>query len=1109
MTATFTKNTLASLMALGLMAAAPAISFAQEIVLHGPDWGKSSPGSEVTGNTQINSVQNRSTARITASGGKVSALAGMAVNVSVPSSVHANSVGLSAVSMDNTQVNVLGNQVQGSINSIGGSASANSVLISGGGGRRPVSNSRIDILDNTAQNVDAYGGQASVAAGAIVSGQMPGRALANSLLTDQTDIRQLNYLNKSNQARDLSSVGGSALVNAMTVSRGNIERLDVTQTDNVGRNVQSGGGSAALGAGVAAKADLTGVSAANSVLMSGSQVRASRVDHQGNNADGMQSLGGAALANSVNVADQQGALNQYQATLRDNRAQDVIANGGDGSLLLGTLADLKTSALALANSIFMQRSSVDSGTQHTVTGNRRADTIQATGGAAAANSIWIQDSTVRRSNVTVNGNAASDISTSGGSARVVGGLVGDFERNGRAVANSLALDANATLDNAPVTLDGNQASNVRGFGGVAAANGALLSNATVRNGRIDLNRNTASGVSVTGFKGSAGGGFLFSITQNAVALVNSLGVFGSTVDAPSVNLAGNTAQELSAQGGTVVANSVSVEDGESKASRLSAATQVSNNTVTNMSTGASDTAGPAKVFSESSKARAAANSVVLHDDATVDSGSPLTVTGNQGNQIAAIGGTALVNTLAGYRGARISGSPVTLTGNTADNVSTGGQYGQVASVGSKKNGILVANGVYLEGQDSVHLSNSPLTIHGNNASQLNADGGRINANALAINGKGNVQGSQIMLSGNSAESVSSEGTETTVAGHAVMDRGVGNANANAVQVLGDLLASGLSLVGNIAKQVSAQKGMALANSVVVDEGASADGTPITVTGNTASNVSAGDGKTAAANSVVNEGRLSSSTVSIVSNIDSGAQAEGKDASAASVRNRKGGQISGSQLVIMGNRGNAHKGTINSIDNSGSISNSRIVILGNQGGVQNGGMANSVHNDGGTITGGQITIMGNNGTAQNGGTVNSVVNQGRINQGSSILIASNTGSAQDGGMVNSVHNQKQGVITGSVTIMGNRGSAAHGGVSNSVINNGVISGKVAIVGNNTSAGVNSTSGSVRTLVGGSIADAAGVTANRAWINNVGYTTVAGTPVLNRTVTVGPATAVTAE
>ena len=1078
MTAAFTKNTLASLVALGLMAVAPAASFAQD----GPDSGKSGPGSEVTGNTQINSVQNRSTARITAVGGKVSALAGKVVNASAPSSVHANSVGLSAVSMGNTQVNVLGNQVQGSINSIGGAASANSVLTSGGGGRRPVSNSRIDILDNTAQNVDAYGGQASVAAGAIVSGQMPGRASANSLLAEQTDIRQLNYLNRSNQAQGLNSVGGSALVNAMTVSRGNVERLDVTQTDNVGRNVQSGGGTAALGAGVAAKIDLTGVSAANSVLMSDSQVRASRVDHQGNNADGMQSLGGTALANSLNVADQQGALNQYQATLKDNRAQNVIANGGDGSLLRGALADLKANALALANSIFMQRGSIDSGTQHTVTGNRRADTIQATGGAAAANSIWIQDSTVRRGNVTVNGNAASDISTSGGSARVVGGLVGDFERNGRAVANSLALDANATLDNAHVTLDGNQASNVRGIGGVATANGALLSNATVRNGRIDLNRNTASGVSATGFKGSAGGGLLFSITQNAMALVNSLGVFGSTVDAPSVNLAGNTARELSAQGGTVVANSISVERGDGgKASRLSAAAQVSNNTVTNMSTGAGDTAGPAKVFSASSKARAAANSVVFHDDATVDSGSPLTVTGNQGNRIAAIGGTALVNTLAGYRGARMSGSPVTLADNTADNVSAGGSYGQALSVGSKKNGILVANGAYLEGQGSVRLSNSSLTIRSNTASQLNADGGRINANALAINGKGNVQGSQVVLSGNRAESVSSEGTETTVAGHAVMDRGVGNTNANAVQVLGDLIASGLSLDGNVAKQVSAQKGMALANSVVVDGGASADGTSITVRDNTASNVSAHDGKTAAANSVVNDGRLSGSTVSIMSNIDSGAQAEGKDASAASVRNRKGGQISGSRLMVMSNRGNAHKGTINSIDNSGAISNSRIVI------------------------------MGNNGTAQNGGTVNSVVNQGRIDQGGTILIVGNTGSAQDGGIANSVYNQKQGVITGSVTVMNNRASAAAGGVSNSVINNGVISGKVAIVGNNTKAGVNSTSGGVRVLAGGNIADAAGVgvVANRAWATNVGYTTVSGTPVLNRTVTVGPATTVIAQ
>lgn len=1153
------KKTLASLIAVGFAAAAGVPAAAQEIVLHGPDWGKSSPGSEVKGDTRANAVGNRAPARITASGGKVSALAGMAASASVISTAQANTAGLSALNIDSTRIDVLQNQVQGFVNAVGGVASANSALISGGDGRRDLSNSRIRITNNTARDIDAYGGQGSLAAGAIASAQLPGRASGNSLLADQTDLRRLEFFSNRNTAQSLQSIGGAALANAVTASRSTVEDARISQTDNTGRNVRSGGGSGALGAGVLANMDLTGASGANAVMLSNSQLKGTRIDQQRNEADTLQSLGGTALANSFNLGDYQGAaLQQYRATFTGNRAQDVTANGGEGSLLMGALADVKASAAALANSVSIQQGNVEGGTRHTLADNR-AERVHAVGGAAAANSVWLQDSTVRGSNATLTRNVASDVSTSAGSASVGGGALLAFERNGRALANSLALDAQSTLDGTPVTLSDNEARSVRGSGGLAAANSALLNNATVRGGRVAITGNTARNVVSNGFSGNAAGGLLFSSEQNAMALANSLGVFGSTVDAPSVTLSDNTAADLSAQGGKLVANSVSVERGEGGSSTLSATTRVAGNTASQVSTGASSMAGPGKVFSEESRARAAANAVVVYEDSRVDGGSSLNVTDNRASQVAAIGGTALVNALGVYRGSSVSGSPVTIGSNRADDVRTGGQYGQAVAVGSKKNGILVANGAYLEGDGGVRMSGSPLTVLGNTAQSLNADGGRVNANALAINGRGELQGTPITLSDNRAENVTSEGTEKTFAGHAI-NRGVGHASANAVLVMGALRAGSLQLLGNTASRVSAEKGVALANSFSVDDEGSANGVQATLAGNSADEVRTRDGNTAVANSVLNEGGMNGSQVSIAAN-RSGAQADDGDAVAASLRNHKGANIAGSQVAIAGNQGSvAGKGAINAVDNKGSIGGSRIAIVGNRGSVRGGGAANSVIN-GGIIAGGQITVLGNHGTASNGGVANSVHNDGRIG-GSNIVIAGNTGTAR-GGTVNSVRNDRmgnivasniaivgnrgttngggtvnsvdnrglltgsvtiagnqgtavqggtvnslvnRGVVTGAVVIAGNRGTAMAGGVSNSVINRGAIAGVVTIVGNQSTAGVGMTTGTVRTT-GGVMAGAAGVTGNTPWAANVGYTvTLPSTGVINRSVTVGPAVTV---
>ncbi|RYZ10832.1 MAG: hypothetical protein EOO24_08015, partial [Comamonadaceae bacterium] len=719
----------------------PLVAQAQESVLHGLGWVTARPGSTFDGRTQTQVTGNRAPAEVSASGGKVSAGAGVAGSVALISQAQANMLGLSAVDARNAQLAVLNNQVGGFIRAVGGAASANTMLISGGEARRPLADSRITIQNNQASDVDAIGAKASVMLGAG-SLQLPGRAGANAVLADETDIQRTQIANLDNRATSVASIGGAALANSLSAARSRLEDLRVTQTNNQARDVRAGGGSGGAGWGAVAQVDLTGMAGANSIAIAGSQAQGAQLLQQNNRVDGMQSTGGSALANSFSLADYQGsALRQYSATQTGNVASRVDASGGSGSLLMGALADVRMSAASLANAISVQRGSVEGATRHLVADNT-ATRVQAIGGAASANSIWLQDSTARQSNITVTNNTASDVGTAGGGASIGGGVVGEFQRNGRALASSLVLDSQSTLENTPVAITTNQSRNVQGSGGLAASGSALVSDGQVRNSSIALSNNRADGVRATGFSGSAGAGLLFSSEQNAVALANSLGVFGSSVDARSIALSGNTAGELSAQGGKLIANSVSVERGDGGASRLSANVAMSGNTANRISTGASEMAGPGHAFSEKSVARAATNAVVLNAGVQVDAGSPISVTGNTATQVGAIGGTALVNALAAYRDARVSGSAITLSGNTANDIGAGGGYNQAMGIGSAKNGVLVANGVYLDGgeEGGVRLSGSATTVTGNDAQRLRADGGRINANSLAINGQGSVDG---------------------------------------------------------------------------------------------------------------------------------------------------------------------------------------------------------------------------------------------------------------------------------------------------------------------------------------------------------------------------------
>ncbi|MCS4509691.1 beta strand repeat-containing protein [Xylophilus ampelinus] len=1036
---------------------------AQESVLNGLGWVTARPGSSVEASS-VQSVGNRAPADVNASGAKASAGLGVAGSVELISTAQANTAGISALAVTGSRVLVLQNQAGGFVRAVGGAATANTALLAGGGARRPFADSRITVAGNRADNVEAIGGKGAVPLGAG-SLQLPGRATANGVLMDETDTRRTEVSNLGNQARGIGSVGGAALANALTANRSTLEDLRLTQSGNRASDLQAGGGSMSSGWGMVAQTELAGVSAGNAVAVAGSRVQGTRIDQTGNTAEGSLAVGGSALANSVNLADYQGSeLRQYRTVQSGNIARRVDAWGGTASVLKGALASSDNGAMALANTVSLRAGDLSGATEHLLSGNT-ADTVQATGGGAAANSVWLDDVRIRNSRVTLTGNTASGVDTAGGRGNIGGGVVGAFERRGRALANSLVLDQQTSLKDTPVVLAGNESRGVRGHGGLAAAGSVLATQSQIERGNITLSGNRADGVSAQGYSGSLGAGLLFDSQQNAMALANTVGVFNSRTDARQLLVADNTARQLSSQGGKLNANSISVESGEDGGpSSLSASVLMSGNTATGVSSGAGSTSGPGHVFSGESAARAAANAVVLNRGARADQASAMNLVGNRAEQVGATGGTALLNALAAYRQATIVASPATVVGNRASDVQVGGKAQQAAGVGNARNGILAANALYMEGPEGVRMANTPLTLSGNTATGLRADGGRINANALAINGAGAVDASTVTLAGNTARGMRSQGTEITVLGHAI-EKNVGNASANTVQLLGSLRAGSLQLLANTADRVSAEKGLALANSLVTEQGSATQGLKLTVAGNTARDVVARDGKAALANSVLNEGRIGGSTLQMAGN--SGSATTGSaDALANSLRNQGGADFSGSNATIAGNQGAALQGgSVNSIANGGRFGGARVTVAGNRGSASGKGRANGLDN-GGSLNGSTVTVSGNNGTAAGQGSANMVANGGTI-AGSNITILGNQGSAQGGGAVNSLVNT--GRVAGSqITIVNNQGNAS-GGTLNGVRNKGSIAGsQIVVMGNQGSAGGDGTVNSVYNRGSGSIA-----------------------------------------
>ncbi len=1001
-----------------------------------PGWLKTRSGSTVDGSSSLSVRGNRADAEVSATGGQASVGANIGGRFQMNAAAHVNSINLAATAADNAQIAVLNNQAVGFVSASGGSANANSVLLFGGEGHKALTASTLSIQNSTASNVRSVGAGADMLLGAA-SVQMPGQASANAMLITQADVRSSRLTSRDNVAANLNGFGGSALGNTVTVQGGSLDNVQVGQHHNTAKGVTSGGGSAEVGWSAVASVTLQGLSVANSVLSGGGNLKSVVIDQAHNIAKTVRSIGGSALANSVNFA---GEVKDYRGTMKGNRATDIEAHGAEASLGGGLLADVKVAAVALANSVSILGSTTGSQTEHRLIDNV-ANGVGAAGGGAAANSIWLDNAKSEGSKVFLSRNTANGVSTAGGSGSIMGGWVGSVERNGRAIANSVAFSDGGVLSNSPLTLQTNQADGVRGSGGVAAANSVLAPGGTLDGSRIALLANRASRIDATGFQAEAVKGALYSASKNSLALANGIGVFRqSSITSPSIVLDRNTASDAIANGGTINANAVHVEDG----SRLSASVDMRGNAAVGLSTAAGSSSGVAGATSSKSRARAAANSLVLAHSANVDNLSASWL-GNHADRIGASGGTALVNSVGAYSQASVSGGSLLLANNIAADISAGGNYSQTMGIGGARNGILVANGIYLEGDGAVHLNGTSVALNDNVVRTTGANGGRVNANALSINGSGNLAGGTLVLARNQASNVHSEGDQNTVLGHAV-GGGFGIVNANAVQIYGALMGGRLDLVDNVVSAASSSRGTVVANSVLVDAGGVLENSSLRLASNTTEQASAGDGKMALDNAFAGKGRMTGSDAFIENNT-----ARVTDEGAANSVFNDGTIENKSQLRIVRNHGTVDKGIASSVVNHGRIASSRIAVLNNYGTASAGAVVNSVLNlPGATMENADVTISQNIGSATGSGSfggrgkgaiANSVVNAGKLR--GKVVIANNTGAATGNGVINSLVNT--GTMSGTVRITGNRGTAGSGEIANSVINRGNISGTVSIIG----------------------------------------------------------------
>jgi len=127
---THRRESAAALGLLGLsLALACGRAGAQESMLAGLGWHKNSAGTQVDANSQIQVLDNRSTGPVVSTGGKGSALANTGMRVDLAGTAQANGIGLAAMDVRQSQVQVLGNQVTGFIHALGGAATLSILML--------------------------------------------------------------------------------------------------------------------------------------------------------------------------------------------------------------------------------------------------------------------------------------------------------------------------------------------------------------------------------------------------------------------------------------------------------------------------------------------------------------------------------------------------------------------------------------------------------------------------------------------------------------------------------------------------------------------------------------------------------------------------------------------------------------------------------------------------------------------------------------------------------------------------------------------------------------------------------------------------------------------
>ena len=268
--------------------------------------------------------------------------------------------------------------------------------------------SQARVSGNRAQGeVTSVGGSGGALGNAAAQANAPGRAQLHAVQLRAVQASGGSFGVLENLSRGaMRALGGSALANSIDADGGagrtTLSGNRLLVAGNRAGEVQATGGSGRIALGAAAL-DLSGQAMANTVQLTESPARDSRVLLTSNVADRVHTFGASSLANSVSLA--RTTLAGSQINQHGNRAEAVQSGGGSGSVGYGAIASAKLSGMAAANTLLASQAELRDAQimQHA----NWARNVQALGGAAAANSLWLDNATVRGGSTLLAGNEAA------------------------------------------------------------------------------------------------------------------------------------------------------------------------------------------------------------------------------------------------------------------------------------------------------------------------------------------------------------------------------------------------------------------------------------------------------------------------------------------------------------------------------------------------------------------------------------------------------------------------------------------------------------------------------------------------------------------------------